>query len=125
MKSTSALFGSLVASILATIAILAPFPAQSLEETFQFAVPPGDIVYRVNKKTGELTACVFATTTCFPPGLNSGPQTPGDYELIAKRIGEVIRLDQESGNQGICKLVQGTPCCCPGAQRCNAQAQCP
>lgn len=63
---------------------------------YEFAAPPSnnaDLVYRVDRATGEVGACVFSAkgptiggTVCFPPGEGADPQSSGDYGLISSNL---------------------------------------
>lgn len=126
MKSNSVLFGSLVASILASGAILTPFPAQSQESKYEYAWSPGgspggNLIYRVDKTTGEMHACVYDSTNCYGPGDGAGPEAPGDYGIVATTEGRVIRMNKTTGDQSICNFYGGRRCCCSGTKVCTTQ----
>jgi hypothetical protein len=115
MRFNSVLFASLAASILASVVVLASFPAQS--QTFQYAVPPeGDLVYRIDKANGTMEACRYGTNDCAGPGQGAGPHPPGKYRLVIKDGGNVSWEEEETGAHGLCRRMGGMVCCCPGNQ---------
>jgi hypothetical protein len=125
MKSNSVFFGSLVASILASVTILAPFPAQSEEAAYQYVVPRGeggDTVYQLHKKTGAIRASRFGTNEILDPSKGC-PEGPGDFSIAAIE-GGISRSDAKTGNECWCKLVAGSICCCPGTKLCDASRAC-
>ncbi len=121
------LLRALAISTAMVVAALAPDAAQS-QSSFRFGWSAGsNIIYRLDKKTGEVKACEFASAECAVPGEGAVPENPGDYEIVAPTEGEgVIRLnktDPEEPNK-LCSSVAGRLCCCPGSKVCNANRVC-
>ena len=94
--------------------------------TYEFlAAPETDLnrVYRLDKATGEMSACQYAlaegavgTTLCYPPGEGGGPQAQSEYGLVASRhIKEsgVFRVDLRTGSMSICYVLKETVVCTP------------
>lgn len=88
-------------------------------------------VYRVDKRTGEVTSCQYGlrddsvgVTLCFGAGDGAGAQTPSDYGLVASRHSReagVFRVNHVTGEMSICyvqireELVVCTPQTNPSA----------
>jgi hypothetical protein len=91
---------------------------------FEFLAAPQinlSLVYRLDKLTGDVTACQFAhnpgrsdvgpgafgVTSCYRSGDGATKQDPGDYGLVATRHeqeGGVFRVDYRTGALSICYL---------------------
>ncbi|MCW6510740.1 hypothetical protein [Lichenifustis flavocetrariae] len=99
------------------------------------AAPEVDLnrVYRVDKATGEMSACQYGlatdaskdakasigTTLCYPPGEGGGPQAQSEYGLVASRHekeGGVFRVDLRSGSMSICYVLNDAVVCTPPAK---------
>ena len=69
-------------------------------------------IYRIDRITGEVSSCQYGlqegtvgVTLCFGPGEGGGPQTPGEYGLVAsrhEREGGVFRVNYRTGEMSIC-----------------------
>ena len=112
----SLLMGLGLATILASAAVAS--------ERFEFLAAPQinlSLVYRLDKLTGEMTACQFAhnpgktdvepgaygVTQCYRGGDGASKQEPGAYGLVATRHeqeGGVFRVDYRTGAMSICYL---------------------
>jgi hypothetical protein len=99
--------------------------------SFEFlAAPETDLnrVYRVDKATGEMSACQYGlaentgadakgsvgTTLCYPPGEGGGPQPQSEYGLVAsrhEREGGVFRVDLRTGSMSICYVLNEAVVC--------------
>lgn len=93
-------------------------------ERYEFLAAPQinlSLLYRLDKLTGDVTACQFAhnpgksdvapgaygVTACYRSGEGATKQPPGDYGLVASRHeqeGGVFRVDYRSGAISICYL---------------------
>ena len=99
------------------------------------AAPETDLnrVYRVDKATGEMSACQYGltegatsdskasigTTLCYPPGEGGGAQAQSDYGLVAsrhEREGGVFRVDLRTGMMSICYVLDTVVVCTPQAK---------
>ena len=64
-------------------------------------------IYRIDRITGEVSSCQYGlqegtigVTLCFSAGDGAGPQTPGEYGLVAsrhEREGGVFRVNYRTG----------------------------
>jgi hypothetical protein len=94
--------------------------------TYEFlAAPETDLnrVYRLDKATGEMSACQYGlkegtigVTLCYPPGEGGGPQSQSEYGLIASRHekeGGVFRVDVRAGTMSICYVLNEAVVCTP------------
>ena len=69
-------------------------------------------IYRIDRVTGEVSSCQYGlqegtvgVTLCFGAGEGAGPQTPGEYGLVAsrhEREGGVFRVNYRTGEMSIC-----------------------
>lgn len=110
----------LVLSLL--VALVAPAAARNYEF---LAAPQTDLnrVYRVDKLTGEMTACqygpkegTFGRTVCFSPGEGARAQDPSDFGLVAsrhEREAGVFRVDYRTGAISICYVFEDKVVCTP------------
>lgn len=100
-----------------------------LAASFEFlAAPETDLnrVYRLDKATGEMSACQYGlkegtvgTTLCYPPGDGGGAQQSSEYALIAsrhEREGGVFRVDVRTGTMSICYVLNEAVVCTPPAK---------
>lgn len=106
------------------------FAAQPvLADNFEFLAAPEielNIVYRVNKATGEVGACQYGdkegtigVTLCYPPGQGASALTPSIYGLVAsrhEREAGVFRVDLRSGAMSICYVLKQEVVCTPPAR---------
>lgn len=90
--------------------------ATASAETYQFApAPQQDLnrIYRIDRATGEVTACQFAVkddspigvTLCYPAGEGAKPGEAGDYGLIAsshRQESGIFRFNRRTGAVSIC-----------------------
>jgi hypothetical protein len=107
----------------------------ALAASYEFlAAPETDLnrVYRVDKATGEMSACQYGlsegadkdkaavgTTLCYPPGEGGGPQPQSEYGLVAsrhEREGGVFRVDLRTGSMSICYVLNEAVVCTPPAK---------
>ena len=106
-------------------AILA-LPSVSLAATYEFVpAPQTDLnrIYRVDKYSGEVSSCQYGlqegtvgATLCFGPGEGAGPQTPGEYGLVAsrhEREGGVFRVNYRTGDMSVCYVYEEKVVCTP------------
>ncbi len=100
--------------------------APALAAPFEFMAPPQtdlNRLYRVDKATGEVTACQYfqkegtlGITLCFPAGEGAGRQDPGDYALVTsrhEREGGIFRVETRTGAVSICFVYQEKVVCTP------------
>lgn len=93
---------------------------------YEFMAPPQidlNRLYRLNKATGEITACQYfqkdgtlGVTLCFPAGEGAGKQEPGEYSLVAsrhEREGGIFRVEAKTGAVSICFVYQEKVVCTP------------
>jgi hypothetical protein len=98
----------------------------ALARNYEFlAAPQTDLnrVYRVDRLTGEMTACqygpkegTFGRTVCFGPGEGARAQDPSDFGLIAsrhEREAGVFRVDYRTGAISICYVFEDKVVCTP------------
>ena len=91
---------------------------------FEFLAAPQinlSLLYRLDKTTGELTACqygpnpgktgveagAYGITVCYPGGEGAAKQDSGDYGLIAshhEQEGGVFRVNYRTGAVSVCYL---------------------
>lgn len=115
---------------MAAIVVLAGLAATSARAaTYEFlAAPETDLnrVYRLDKATGEMSACQYGlsegtvgTTICYPPGEGGGTQPQSEYALVAsrhEREGGVFRVDVRAGTMSICYVLNEAVVCTPPAK---------
>ena len=119
-KSTrvGALFGSFLGSAIFSSAVAADAP------DYEFAAPPttsANLIYRVNRTTGEMSACQFSTrgatlgsTICFPAGEGAGPQVAGDYGLASSNMAQepgLFRVNRRTGETSVCYILNDRVVC--------------
>jgi hypothetical protein len=104
---------------------LAAFVAPVAAEQFEFA-PPSHIklnrIYKVDRLTGEITACQYGAadgtvgvTICYPAGEGATAQTPGEYGLVASRHvddGGIFRVNRRSGDISVCYVLNAEKVVC-------------
>ena len=91
---------------------------------YEFAAPPitsADLMYRVDRITGEVSACQFSTkgptigsTVCFPAGEGAGPQPRGDYGLVPSNLATasgLFRVNRHTGEMSICYVLNERVVC--------------
>jgi hypothetical protein len=112
-----------LACFAATLIFLGASPAPA--EQFEFA-PPSHIklnrIYKVDKLTGEITACQYGAaegtvgvTLCYPPGEGASAQPAGDYALVASRHvddGGIFRVNRRTGDVAICYVLNAEKVVC-------------
>jgi hypothetical protein len=82
-------------------------------------------LYRIDRITGEVSSCQYGlqegtvgATLCFGAGEGAGPQTPGEYGLVAsrhEREGGVFRVNYRTGEMSICYVFDERVVCTPQA----------
>jgi hypothetical protein len=82
-------------------------------------------IYRVDRVTGEVSSCQYGlqegtagATLCFGAGEGGGPQTPGEYGLVAsrhEREGGVFRVNYRTGEMSVCYVFDEKVVCTPQA----------
>ena len=80
-------------------------------------------IYRIDKATGEVISCQYGlqegtvgVTLCFGPGEGAGPQTPGEYGLVAsrhEREAGVFRANFRTGEVSVCYVLEEKVVCTP------------
>jgi hypothetical protein len=104
-------------------------PQMALANNFEFLAAPEielNIIYRVDKATGEVGACQYGdkegtigVTLCYPPGQGAKALTPSSYGLVAsrhEREAGVFRVDLRSGSMSICYVLKQEVVCTPPAR---------
>ncbi len=118
---------SLAAAFIAGVSLLAPIVAAA--GSFDFLAAPEielNIIYRVDKATGEVGACQYGdkegtigVTLCYPSGQGAKAQTPSAFGLIAsrhEREAGVFRVDYRTGAMSICYVLKQEVVCTPPAR---------
>ena len=113
---------ALVWAVLAVIGASGPGHAVS----FDFVpAPQTDLnrIYRIDRVTGAIASCQYGlqegtvgATLCFGPGEGAGPQTPGEYGLVAsrhEREGGVFRVNYRTGDMSVCYVYEEKVVCTP------------
>lgn len=106
---------------------LAPLPASA--SNYEFLAAPEielNIIYRVDKVTGEVGACQYGdkegaigVTLCYPAGQGAGAQPPSAYGLVAsrhEREAGVFRVDMRTGAMAVCYVLKQEVVCTPPAR---------
>jgi hypothetical protein len=91
---------------------------------YEFAAPPAtdtDLIYRVDRLSGEVGACAFSTkgptvgsTVCLPAGEGAGPQRPGSYGLIRSNLSDakgLFRINRDTGEVSVCYILNERVVC--------------
>ncbi len=112
-----------VVALAVGIVSAATLPAAA--EIFQFLATPHvglNRIYRVDSTTGEMGACQYGlkdgtvgVTLCYPAGDGAGPQTPGDYGLIASNHQQeagIFRINKRTGEMSICYVLNDEKVVC-------------
>lgn len=112
-----------------TTALVAVSGHSALANNFDFLAAPEielNIIYRVDKATGEVGACQYGdkegtigVTLCYPPGQGAKALTPSSYGLVAsrhEREAGVFRVDLRSGSMSICYVLKQEVVCTPPAR---------
>lgn len=129
----SSILGFLMTTTLATQAAndtpsgLSPTVSSQVSDDsqgYEFAAPPAstaDLMYRVDRATGEVGACLFSakgptigSTVCFPAGEGAGPQPSGDYGLISSNLGTangLFRVNRQTGEMSACYVLNERVVC--------------
>ena len=94
-------------------------------EIFQFLATPHvglNRIYRIDTTTGEMGACQYGlkdgtvgVTLCYPAGDGAGPQSPGDYGLIASNHQQeagIFRINKRTGEMSICFVLNDEKVVC-------------
>ena len=113
---------ALLCTLLAGIAASGPANAVS----FDFVpAPQTDLnrIYRIDRVTGAIASCQYGlqegtvgATLCFGSGEGAGPQTPGEYGLVAsrhEREGGVFRVNFRTGDMSVCYVYEEKVVCTP------------
>ena len=113
---------ALLGALMAGIATSGPGTAAS----FDFVpAPQTDLnrIYRIDRVTGAIASCQYGlqegtvgATLCFGPGEGAGPQTPGEYGLVAsrhEREGGVFRVNYRTGDMSVCYVYEEKVVCTP------------
>jgi hypothetical protein len=116
---------SLDAAPLAAVLVLG-MGAPLLAAPYDFVpAPQTDLnrIYRIDRVTGEVSSCQYGlqegtvgVTLCFGAGEGAGPQTPGEYGLVAsrhEREGGVFRVNYRTGDMSICYVFDEKVVCTP------------
>ncbi|MBZ6076469.1 hypothetical protein [Microvirga puerhi] len=115
--SLAYLFPALVLGSLTVPAFAAPYDFVPAPQT--------DLnrIYRIDRITGEVSSCQYGlqegtigVTLCFGAGEGAGPQTPGEYGLVAsrhEREGGVFRVNYRTGDMSICYVFDEKVVCTP------------
>ncbi|MFN3892720.1 MAG: hypothetical protein ACK4MV_20170 [Beijerinckiaceae bacterium] len=103
--------------------------AAASADSFEFLAAPEielNIIYRVDKATGEVGACQYGdkegtigVTLCYPAGQGAKAQTPSRYGLVAsrhEREAGVFRVDYRTGAMSICYVLKQEVVCTPPAR---------
>ncbi len=109
-----------------TLTAFAGVAATAHAATFDFVpAPQADLnrMYRIDRVTGEVGACQYGlkddsvgVTLCFPAGEGAGPQTPGEYGLVASRHqseGGIFRVNLRTGEMSVCYVFNEKVVCTP------------
>jgi len=103
-------------------------PTSALSGQFEFVpAPQTDLnrVYRVDRYSGEVTACQYGlkegsigVTLCYGAGEGAGQQASGEYALVASRHdreGGVFRVNHRTGEMSVCYVFNHHVVCTPQA----------
>ena len=92
-------------------------------------------IYRIDRATGEVISCQYGlqegtvgVTLCFGPGDGAGPQTPGEYGLVAsrhEREAGVFRANFRTGEVSVCYVLEEKVVCTPQTGPSEAAAGAP
>jgi hypothetical protein len=101
------------------------FALPALAEQFEFA-PPSHVklnrIYKIDKLTGEITACQYGAaegtvgvTICYPAGEGATAQSAGEYGLVASHHvddGGIFRVNRRNGDVAICYVLNAEKVVC-------------
>jgi len=123
------------AACLSAVLMLGNLSFPALAATYDFVpAPQTDLnrLYRIDRVTGEVSSCQYGlqegtigVTLCFTSGEGAGPQTPGEYGLVAsrhEREGGVFRVNYRTGGMSICYVFEERVVCTPQASPSPAAA---
>ena len=126
---------SFAASLLAVVTMS---DAVQAAPAYEFASSPNielNVMFRVDKVTGEVIACQFGLrdqgvgfTLCFSAGEGAGAQPAGDYGLAAthhQKEGGIFRVNYRTGDMSICYLSGVKVVCTPQSSSTNIDAPTP
>ncbi len=111
--------------IVLSLAVTAASGAQAASSYEFVPAPQTDLnrLYRVDRVTGEVSSCQYGlqegtagVTLCFGAGEGGGPQTPGEYGLVAsrhEREGGVFRVNYRTGEMSVCYVFDEKVVCTP------------
>jgi hypothetical protein len=103
----------------------------ALAANYEFLASPEidiNLVYHLDKATGEIGACQYGlkesspvgVTLCYPPGEGANPQAPSEYSLVAshhQHEAGVFRVDLRTGMMSVCYISKDdTVVCTPPAK---------
>jgi hypothetical protein len=105
--------------------VAAGFSLPALAEQFEFA-PPSHVklnrIYKIDKLTGEITACQYGAaegtvgvTICYPAGEGATAQAAGEYGLVASHHvddGGIFRVNRRNGDVAICYVLNAEKVVC-------------
>ncbi|MCB8819994.1 hypothetical protein [Microvirga rosea] len=118
------LAGSL--AYLSSVFVLGSLAVPAFAAPYDFVpAPQTDLnrIYRIDRITGEVSSCQYGlqegtigVTLCFGAGEGAGPQSPGEYGLVAsrhEREGGVFRVNYRTGDMSICYVFDEKVVCTP------------
>jgi hypothetical protein len=114
------------AALISAALSLGGFLSPALAASYDFVpAPQTDLnrIYRIDRITGEVSSCQYGlqegtigVTLCFSAGEGAGPQSPGEYGLVAsrhEREGGVFRVNYRTGQMSICYVFDERVVCTP------------
>src|SRR5215210_209958 len=114
------------AALILAVLALGGLSGPALAASYDFVpAPQTDLnrIYRIDRITGEISSCQYGlqegtvgATLCFGPGEGAGPQTPGEYGLVAsrhEREGGVFRVNYRTGDMSVCYVYEEKVVCTP------------
>src|SRR3954447_18743820 len=126
------------AALISAVLALGGLSSPALAASYDFVpAPQTDLnrIYRIDRITGEVSSCQYGlqegtvgVTLCFGPGEGGGPQTPGEYGLVAsrhEREGGVFRVNYRTGEMSICYVFEEKVVCTPQTNPSTAAAPSP
>lgn len=113
---------------LASVLVLGSLTVPAMAAPYDFVpAPQTDLnrVYRIDRVTGEVISCQYGlqegtvgVTLCYGAGEGAGPQTPGEYGLVAsrhEREAGVFRVNYRTGDMSVCYVFDEKVVCTPQA----------
>ncbi len=104
-------------------------PVAAMANNYEFLAAPEielNIIYRVDRATGEVGACQYGdkegtigVTLCYPSGQGAKAQNPSAYGLISsrhEREAGVFRVDYRTGAMSVCYVLKQEVVCTPPAR---------